>query len=92
VILAVIVAGPVIVDVHLNGNATVGVIETVQGSMRLVGMATTLSKSRSVDILLALDKTTDHAHGGVPVQVHVYDHGCGHDHGHGHGHGHARRV
>jgi hypothetical protein len=45
VIVIVIVGGPVIVAVHVHGNATVGVIERDQGSMSFVSMATTLSKS-----------------------------------------------
>jgi len=35
----------VIVAVHVNGNATVGVIARAQGPMSFVSMATTASKS-----------------------------------------------
>jgi hypothetical protein len=48
VIVAVVVdvAAPVIVAVHVNGNATVGVIASVAyGPIIFVSMATTLSRS-----------------------------------------------
>ena len=47
VAVIVIVIGPVIVAVHVNGNATVIVIDAVDdhGSMSLVSMATILSSS-----------------------------------------------
>ena len=48
VIVAVAVIGPVIVTVHVNGNATVSVIGPVdgdQGSIILVSMATTRSSN-----------------------------------------------
>src|SRR6185295_7436411 len=45
VIVIVAVAGPVIVAVHVHGNPPVDVIEEGQGSMSLVSMATTRTKS-----------------------------------------------
>jgi hypothetical protein len=98
----VVVADPVIVAVHVNGNATVDVIERAQGSMRALckrpwhtpaqptrgfptyGREFSFRPPACIRRMLE-DRSFDHAHGGVPVQVHGHDHGRGHDHGHGHG-------
>src|SRR6266700_6104274 len=85
----VIVTGPVIVTVHVHGNATLAVIESVTGSARMM-LAEPCSECSRISARLPTrawhrkeSRTRiDHASGSVPVHVHVR----GHDHGSGHGH------
>jgi hypothetical protein len=74
VIVIVDVITPVIVAVHLNGNAPVVVIDTVDDGIH------DALRQRQAPVVHG----ADHAHGGVPVQVHGHDHGGDHvdDHDH----------
>ena len=60
------VSGPVIVDVHLNGNATVSVIRPVD-----VGLH---GSSRGSDHLHGGVQVHVHGHDHVSDHVHVFDH------------------
>ena len=80
VIVIVIVIDPVIVAVHVHGNAPVIVIATVAAS--LVSERIPLSEPEPG----AEESTStgrDHVHGGDHVHVHGHDHGADHVHGSG---------
>ena len=91
----VAVIAPVIVGVHMNGNATVGVIERINdwGSKLRSATARRGSQRSAFHVRMAIPhpgeslERFDHAHGGVPV--HVHGQGCDHGHGHDQGHDHA---
>ena len=70
------VIGPVIVAVHVNGNAPViviGPVDTVKPVLRLHRTVVPTDSDAATG--------ADHDHGGVPVHVHGHDHGAVHDHG-----------